>query len=439
MQRIRFIIALTCCLLITFPLAAKAENTDFKVIVNQQTLVIKSPTPQPVLVNNRVYVPLRVISEQLGAQVKWDPLNQQVLLTKPGRSEAAVPQRSSGTSGIRIVVDGNPLTIEASLGQPFIKAPGYTMVPLRAAFSALDCDVNWDAASRTVSVNTRAAKPNEQNPIVTPASPSTPTVPVSGYTSSVLEELAAYGCKLKVDSNVIESASLKGRSVSSFTSEQIQQLNKQLADIKKYPRLIKLPDNNQVDTYALSIIGTSIANAEQLQQWAEGNAQRIQQAKGSPLVPIPYLAALYLRIGAEYGVRGDLAFCQAAKETGYWQFTGDVKPVQNNYCGLYAIGSPLTGKESLGGADPGLVSFKAGTHGAWFATPEAGVEAHIQHLYGYATKAALPPGKAIIDPKYKMLSKGTAPNWTGLSTRWAPAITYGQSIIQDYWLKALSY
>ncbi|MGE5454824.1 MAG: stalk domain-containing protein [Methylocystaceae bacterium] len=442
-------------MLVFISLPVQADMVGFKININQQQLVIKAPTPQPLLIKDRVYVPLRVVSENLGAQVKWDQLNQQVLLTTKGKNEAVVPVRNSGIKAVRIVVDGSPLTIPADLGSPFIKAPGFTMVPLRAVAMALDCDVNWNAGLRVVTVD---AKPvitlpaTPETPVVAPpvttppvatdpvVDPIIPPVVPGSITSSLFEELASYGTNLKLlDGRVINSASLKGRNEAEFNTEQIQQLNKLLAEIKKYPRSLTLPNGQAIDTYNLSIMGNSVASAEQLQRWAAANATRIQSAKNLPPKPVPDLADIYLRIGAEYGVRGDLAFCQAAKETGYWQFSGQVRPEQNNYCGLFAIGSALTGLESLNGADPTQVSIKAGTHGAWFVTPQAGVEAQIQHLYAYATKNSLPTGKVIIDPRYKLVSKGIAPTWTALNARWAvPGTTYGQSIIQDYWLKVFN-
>lgn len=89
----------------------------------------------------------------------------------------------------------------------------------------------------------------------------------------------------------------------------------------------------------------------------------------------PDYAVTYLAIGSQYGVRGDIAFAQVVLETDYLRFTGNVRADQNNFAGIGAIGS--------------------GTRGASFPTPEAGIEAHIQHLYAYATTAPLLPGKTL--------------------------------------------
>lgn len=182
-----------------------------------------------------------------------------------------------------------------------------------------------------------------------------------------------------------------------------------------------------VDTN-IPIMGEAVATSEQLRQLLKQNNPEA-----------PDLVDLYLQIGKEYGIRGDIAFCQAAKETGWWRFGGLVRPEQNNYCGLAATGRAATGEESLNGADPSLVWYEAGKHGAFFAAPSVGVEAHIQHLYAYATDAPLPPGKKLVDPRFTLVKRGTARYWTDLNGKWAvPGNGYGESILNDYYRKALA-
>jgi len=129
----------------------------------------------------------------------------------------------------------------------------------------------------------------------------------------------------------------------------------------------------------------------------------------------PDYSQLYLDIGAKYGVRGDLAFAQSMHETGYWRFTGTVRPYQNNFSGL------------------GAVTFE--TRGAMFATPALGIVAQIQHLFGYATTAPLPAGVKVVDPRFDLLQRsglrGVAPNWEDLNGRWAvPGNGYGENIVR---------
>jgi hypothetical protein len=112
----------------------------------------------------------------------------------------------------------------------------------------------------------------------------------------------------------------------------------------------------------------------------------------------PTIADQFLAVGKKYGVRGDVAFCQAILESNWFRFGGDVRSSQNNFAGLGATG---------------------GTTGAAFSTIEQGVTAQIQHLYAYATKAALPPGEKIVDPRFHLVVRGSAPNWEDLAGKWA--------------------
>lgn len=205
--------------------------------------------------------------------------------------------------------------------------------------------------------------------------------------------------------------------------------------------------NKPVDNiyYELTIMGESRMGRDELLE---------VMLKNNPAAP-QELVDLYLQIGKEYGVRGDVAFCQAAKETGWWKFGGLVQPYQYNYCGLGATGNAATGEEDLLGADPSQVRYEAGVHGAIFSSPAVGVEAQIQHLYAYACKAPLPTGKVLVDPRFIKPTRGIAPRWIDLGGRWAfPGFdrvkydndfqkafdncdTYGHSILRDYYQKVL--
>ncbi|MCA1065712.1 N-acetylmuramoyl-L-alanine amidase [Rossellomorea sp. AcN35-11] len=127
----------------------------------------------------------------------------------------------------------------------------------------------------------------------------------------------------------------------------------------------------------------------------------------------PLLGAYYIRYGNIYGMRGDIAYAQAIHETNYFRFTGQVKPSQNNYAGIGTTGP--------------------GNDGATFKTPEEGVIAHIQHLYAYASTKPLPQGQTLVDPRFSLVKRGSATNWTDLNGKWAvPGTTYGQSILSVY-------
>jgi hypothetical protein len=259
------------------------------------------------------------------------------------------------------------------------------LVPLRVIAEQLDMQVTWDDVNRRVIIT--------ETPVSAPLNTEASAQPV---TPPVAAEPEA--------------------STAAFIR----------ADVAATPDRSGLYLNRELN---LPIQGASVATSRQLRTLLLANNPEA-----------PDLVDLYLQIGAEYGIRGDLAFCQAAKETGWWRFGNLVQLYQNNYCGLGATGAPATGAETLNGADPRRVSYIAGVHGAIFASPADGVEAHLQHLYAYTTSQPLPSGKTLVDPRFSLVSRGIAPNWTDLNGRWAvPGTTYGQSIIQDYYEKALQY
>jgi N-acetylmuramoyl-L-alanine amidase len=125
------------------------------------------------------------------------------------------------------------------------------------------------------------------------------------------------------------------------------------------------------------------------------------------LSKFPDLPKFYREEAAIEGVNHDIAFCQMCLETGFLRFGGDVKPEQNNFAGLGAIG---------GGAE-----------GAYFRSPRLGVRAHIQHLKAYASQAPLV--QELIDPRFRYVTRGIAPLLDQLSGRWAADLEYGKKIL----------
>ena len=414
-----------------------SSTSDFNIYINNEKLVIPADDQQPVIIDGRTYVPFRVIGENMGAKVEWIAEERQsIILWK--KQDLDIWPDSRGED-VQIIIDGRVLEIPTDLGKAYISEQGRTMIPLRAVGQAMDCEVDWINESRTVVINYDRPVSGEER--VPANEPHEQADAADQSNLQLLKDLAAYRTNLKLmDGKVLNSEELSNHQPADFTAEQLVVFKTYLTQLSQYQALITLPDGSKVNSADITILGNSLLTARQLTAWIEKETPRLMTkaaANGQEFKPIPDLAQLYIDIGKEYGIRGDIAFCQAAKETGYWQFTGSVTPEQNNYCGLWATGSPLTGQESLNGADPDQVTFVAGLHGATFATPAAGIEAHIQHLYAYATKNPLPNGKVLVDPRFALVNKGIATTWLQLNARWAvPGTTYGQSILADYWAKA---
>ncbi|WP_404332345.1 N-acetylmuramoyl-L-alanine amidase [Mesobacillus maritimus] len=158
--------------------------------------------------------------------------------------------------------------------------------------------------------------------------------------------------------------------------------------------------NNEVSGY--TILGETFLSAEQMNLFVQSvNPNAIE------------LGRYYATIGPQYGIRGDVAFAQAMLETDYLRFTGTVQPDQNNFAGIGATGPD--------------------NPGARFSTPEKGVLAHIQHLYAYASTKPLPEKSPLVDPRFNLVSRGSATTWKALNGKWAvPGNGYGQALLNVY-------
>ncbi|MFC2524989.1 MAG: glucosaminidase domain-containing protein [Selenomonas noxia] len=162
--------------------------------------------------------------------------------------------------------------------------------------------------------------------------------------------------------------------------------------------------------YDTAIIGTPLASQEQCVSY-------LLSVNPHPAISISprELVAYYYEEGAREGIRPDVAFAQALKETGFFRYGGTVTPDQNNYCGLGTTSTEIKG--------------------AYFATSQIGVRAHIQHLLAYASTRR--PVRPVVDPRYNLVRNVygtiTLGNWQDLNGRWAvPGDSYGQSILSMF-------
>ncbi|SDS43086.1 Copper amine oxidase N-terminal domain-containing protein [Paenibacillaceae bacterium GAS479] len=104
---------------------------------------INSDVPSK-LVNNRVLVPIRIISEQLGHTVKWDRVNNAVIIN-PSKGDGNV---TPSPRKIQLVINGKKVTTDVA---PQI-VRGRVMVPIRVISESLNANVLWDVKSKEVLI-----------------------------------------------------------------------------------------------------------------------------------------------------------------------------------------------------------------------------------------------------------------------------------------------
>lgn len=92
---------------------------------------------------NRTMVPLRFISEALGAEVEWKAVARQAVISDNGTKIIL----SIGTHAA--LVNGKPLTMECTTE---LLPPGRTFVPLRFVSETLGADVDWNPDTREINI-----------------------------------------------------------------------------------------------------------------------------------------------------------------------------------------------------------------------------------------------------------------------------------------------
>ena len=124
--------------------ATPANSQAINVTVDGEAVQFEGT--RPMSVSGRVLVPLRGVLEKMGALVGWVPETRTVVAEKGDTFiELPVGSTSARVNGRKVILDV-PATI---IG-------GSTMVPLRFLGEALGADVQWDAISRTVLIDTGA-------------------------------------------------------------------------------------------------------------------------------------------------------------------------------------------------------------------------------------------------------------------------------------------
>lgn len=170
------------------------------------------------------------------------------------------------------------------------------------------------------------------------------------------------------------------------------------------------------------VMGTSEVTLGQLVNYYEANEHYPAYYAGTDAPNIYTFCKIYMEECAAEGVRAEVAFAQAMKETGFLRYKGDVSIQQLNFAGIGATG----------GGEPGNS----------FPSVRIGVRAQVQHLKAYATTDSLNQG--VVDPRFAFVPRASAPyvEWLGKSENpsgigWATAYRYGYSIVDDYMAKEL--
>ncbi len=168
------------------------------------------------------------------------------------------------------------------------------------------------------------------------------------------------------------------------------------------------------DPVMYSIAGANEVTLNQLVAYYQDHAAYPSFYASSDASTLRKFCKLYIDECQAEGIRAEVAFCQAMKETNFLRYGGDVGIEQYNFAGLGATGGGAKGKS--------------------FDSVKQGIRAQIQHLKAYANSEELV--NPCVDDRFTYVSRGSAQyvQWLGIPDNpegkgWATDTNYGGSIL----------
>lgn len=114
----------------------KSVKEDIKLVINGEQIKNAVPIQQ----NGTTLVPIRIVSQYLGAEVSWK--NPVITLSKNDKLiKLTVGSKTAIVNGQKVALDVAPIVID-----------GTTMVPLRFAAENLSAQADWDKSTLTVTI-----------------------------------------------------------------------------------------------------------------------------------------------------------------------------------------------------------------------------------------------------------------------------------------------
>ena len=125
---------------------AGIDADDINVMVNGATVVF--PDQQPIMVNERTYIPVRTVSEYMGATVKWNDETQTITIYRDqkylamsiGNTIMAIDDRKTRQKSSK-QMDVAPILVEKRV-----------MAPIRFVVEAFEGNISWDKKTNTVKI-----------------------------------------------------------------------------------------------------------------------------------------------------------------------------------------------------------------------------------------------------------------------------------------------
>lgn len=309
---------------------------------------------------------------------------------------------------IKVMLNGTPVAFDVSP----VNIDGRVMVPVRAIAEALGATVEWLPETRTVLIyrfsptDVLALRIGSTNywtlAAETPGSTDRAPAIVNGRTLVPVRLVSTFlGASVHWQGNT----STVHLSAEVFSGPRVR-LQAHEAFASRFrgsqPQVADTPHGKT------PILGLPEVSADSAARWAKSRGATAEFVS---------LAHIYWARAVEGGARPDVAYAQAAKETGFGRFGGVIDASFRNLCGL---------KASTSG--DGTCETASAYHR--FASWEEGIDAHLHHLDLYAGRVGTPYADTP-DPRHFPYLKGTVLYVEDLGGKWAMNPNYGIEIVKN--------
>ncbi len=126
------------------------------------------------------------------------------------------------------------------------------------------------------------------------------------------------------------------------------------------------------------------------------------------------VVSFYWQYGEKSGIRPEVLYAQAALESGFGHFRGQVTPAHNNWAGIKIATSNGDRPEDH----------------ERFKNPEDGARGHFNHISAYVGLPPIGETHGRYDVITRMPWAGTVEKIADLSGKWAPSLTYHHRIVE---------
>ena len=131
--------------------SALAYQPVVNVIIDGETVIFEGQTP--VIINNRLLVPVRGVFENLGFDVEWDKASKTAVLTR---------------GGYRVIITVDSTYFKVNGGTYSLDVPAQiinnrVMLPIRFVIESIGYTVTWNASNREAVIMTSYEKPEDNN------------------------------------------------------------------------------------------------------------------------------------------------------------------------------------------------------------------------------------------------------------------------------------